>query len=42
MELFSKINKEQGITILMVTHSMESAAYADKIITLKDGKIVVN
>ena len=42
MELFSKINKEQGITILMVTHSMESAAYADKIITLQDGKIVVN
>lgn len=42
MELFSKINKEQGITILMVTHSMECAEYADKIITLQDGKIVVN
>lgn len=42
MELFSKINKEQGITILMVTHSMECAEYADKIIILQDGKIVVN
>ena len=38
MQLFSRINKENGITILMVTHSAECAAYADRIITLSDGK----
>ena len=39
MELFSRINKEKGITILMVTHSAECAAYSDKVINLSDGKI---
>ena len=32
MELFRCINKEKGITILMVTHSLECAAYSDKVI----------
>lgn len=39
MELFSRINKEKGITILMVTHSAECAAYSDRVITLFDGHI---
>ena len=39
MELFSRINKENGITILMVTHSSECAAYSDRVITLSDGQI---
>ena len=40
MELFSKLGREKGITILMVTHSEESASYADRIITLSDGQII--
>lgn len=39
MELFKKINKEKGITILMVTHSMDCAGYGDRIITLDNGKL---
>ena len=39
MELFRIINKEKGITILMVTHSDKCAAYADRIITLSDGRL---
>ena len=39
MELFSRINKEKGITILMVTHSAECAAFSERVITLCDGKI---
>ncbi|MBR1752523.1 MAG: ABC transporter ATP-binding protein [Ruminococcus sp.] len=39
MELFSRINKEKGITILMVTHSAECAAYSGRVITLSDGQI---
>lgn len=38
MELFSRINKDKGITILMVTHSAECAAYSDRVITLSDGQ----
>ena len=40
MELFKKINQEEGITILQVTHSEEAAQYGNRIIRLKDGKIV--
>ncbi|MCR4796450.1 MAG: ABC transporter ATP-binding protein [Ruminococcus sp.] len=40
MELFKRINDEKGITILMVTHSGECAAYSDKVITLCDGRIL--
>ena len=39
MELFKKINKEEHITILQVTHSEEAAKYGNRIIRLKDGKI---
>lgn len=40
MNLFKTINKEEGITILQVTHSEESAKSGNRIIRLKDGKIV--
>lgn len=39
MNLLKKLSKA-GKTILMVTHSMEDAQYADRIITLSDGVIV--
>ena len=39
MELLKKL-KDSGKTILMVTHSMEDAQYAYRIITLKDGVII--
>lgn len=39
MVLFSRINKDKGITILMVTHSSECAVYSDRVITLSDGHI---
>lgn len=40
MELFKKINKEKGITILQVTHSEEAALYGNRIIRLADGRII--
>ena len=40
MGLLSKLNKKEGITIIMVTHQPEMAEYAHRRITLKDGMIV--
>lgn len=40
MELFSKLNREEGVTIIQVTHSEKNAAYGSRIINLLDGKIV--
>ena len=42
MRLFKKLNQEQNITIIQVTHSQQVAEYTDKIIYLKDGQIVSN
>jgi len=39
MKLLVKLN-EEGTTILMVTHSMENAAYGGNVIRLHDGRIV--
>jgi len=39
MELISKLNQE-GKTVIMVTHERDVAAYAKRIILLKDGKVV--
>jgi putative ABC transport system ATP-binding protein len=39
MELFSRINKEKNITVIMITHSMECASFADKTIQLSDGRL---
>ena len=40
MELFSKLNKEKGLTILQVTHSEKCASYGSRTILLDSGKIV--
>ncbi len=36
-----KLNKEDGITIIYITHSMEEAVIADRIIVMEKGKIVL-
>jgi putative ABC transport system ATP-binding protein len=39
MELFQKLNKEDNMTIIQVTHSEKNAEYGSRIINLLDGKI---
>jgi len=39
MELFQKLNKEDNVTIIQVTHSEKNAAYGNRIVHLLDGKI---
>ena len=40
MELLRKINIENGKTIVQVTHSSDAAGYGQKIIYVRDGKVV--
>jgi putative ABC transport system ATP-binding protein len=40
MQLFSQLNRERGITILLVTHEADVAAYAKRLITFRDGRVV--
>src|SRR5213596_919742 len=39
MDLFRKLNKEDGVTIIQVTHSEKNAEYGSRIINLLDGRI---
>src|ERR1700759_507201 len=39
MHLFKKLNKEDGVTIIQVTHSEKNAEYGSRIINLLDGKV---
>ncbi len=38
--LFQSLNRDQGITVLYVTHAPETAEYTDRIIRLSDGRLV--
>ena len=39
MDLFHKLNKEKGKTIVLITHSEELAKETDRIINIRDGQI---
>jgi putative ABC transport system ATP-binding protein len=39
MALLKGLNQEQGLTLLVVTHDPEVAAFADRIVRLRDGRI---
>ena len=39
MRVFTTLNKEEGMTIIQVTHSEKNAAYGDRVINLLDGMI---
>lgn len=40
MELFKQLNRDDGVTIVQVTHSNENAAYGSRIVRLADGMLV--
>ena len=39
LEMFRRLNREEGITVILVTHDMNVAGHADRIIFIKDGLI---
>jgi putative ABC transport system ATP-binding protein len=40
MDIFSKLNREEGNTVIVVTHERDIAEYTDRIITFRDGRIL--
>ncbi|HEX5473103.1 MAG TPA: ABC transporter permease, partial [Vicinamibacterales bacterium] len=40
MNLFTGLNREQHVTIVLVTHEPDIAAYADRVLTMRDGELV--
>ena len=40
MDTLQSLNRERGVTFIVVTHEPDIAAYADRVVTMRDGKIV--
>lgn len=40
METLTALNRKQGVTVIVVTHEADIAAYADRVLTMRDGEIV--
>ena len=42
MAILDGLNKEQGITIILVTHETDIAAYAEREVVIKDGRVLTD
>ena len=42
METVSRLNKEKGITVVLITHHMDEAAKADRVVVLHKGSVVAD
>jgi putative ABC transport system ATP-binding protein len=40
MELLQRLNRDRGITIVLITHEHDIAEYADRVITVRDGRVL--
>jgi putative ABC transport system ATP-binding protein len=40
MEILSRLNSNEGKTVIMVTHNPEHAVWGNRVVTMKDGKII--
>jgi len=40
MELFGQLNRDDGITIILVTHDAEIARHARRTVAIRDGRII--
>jgi ABC-type lipoprotein export system ATPase subunit len=40
MGILTSMVREQGITVILVTHEADVAAYADRIVRMRDGRII--
>jgi putative ABC transport system ATP-binding protein len=40
LEVFRRLHREEGLTVVLVTHEPDVAAWADRIVSMRDGRIV--
>ncbi len=40
MQTLVRLNREQGVTVVVVTHESDIAAYADRVVTMRDGAVI--
>ncbi len=40
MEIFTKLNREEGTTVVLVTHEPDIAEFADRVLTFRDGCVI--
>ncbi|MYM73917.1 ATP-binding cassette domain-containing protein [Duganella sp. FT134W] len=40
MQTLVRLNREQGVTVIVVTHEADIAAYARRVVTMRDGQVV--
>jgi putative ABC transport system ATP-binding protein len=42
MTILQRLRRERGLTIVLVTHDAEIAAYAERVVTVRDGRVVAD
>jgi putative ABC transport system ATP-binding protein len=42
MDIFQTLNRERGITVLLITHEVDIAEYGTRIVTFRDGQVVAD
>ncbi len=42
IKIMEKLNREEGITVLNITHYMDEAARADRVVVINDGKLIMD
>jgi putative ABC transport system ATP-binding protein len=42
MDIFQRLNRERGITVLLITHEQDIAEYGTRIVTFRDGLVVAD
>src|SRR6202034_1040738 len=42
MDIFQQLNRERGITVVLITHEMDIAEYGTRIVSFRDGLVVAD
>jgi putative ABC transport system ATP-binding protein len=42
MDIFQRLNRERGITVLLITHEIDIAEYGTRIVSFRDGQVVAD
>ncbi len=42
IEIMERLNREEGITVLNITHYMDEAARADRVVVINDGELIMD